>query len=179
MRSLSEKEIDRILARGRMLSDRDITTMLDEFQKEQPEIYRAIYGEPSDAIAEDNPEMAGLYLELCFDIVWIYRKAFGKPPRPFGGEQWVLDSLTLLDAELKSLSDQIPMDQAFRSALQQRFLQRSIESGIQIELVRYLDREVQKYASFQRQRRCAIEITNSFLFVVVRLMDDLYSKKMS
>lgn len=34
MRSLSGKEIDRILARGRMLSDRDITTRLDEFQKE-------------------------------------------------------------------------------------------------------------------------------------------------
>jgi hypothetical protein len=54
--------------------------------------------------------MAGLYFELCFDIVWIYRKAFGKPPGPCGGQQWVLDSLALLDAELKSLSDDVPMD---------------------------------------------------------------------
>lgn len=123
--------------------------------------------------------MAGLYLELCFDIVWTYRKAFGKPPRPFGGQQWVLDSLTLLDAELKSLSDDVPMDEVFRSTLQQRLIQRSIESGIQIELIQYLEREVQNYASFKKQRRGAIEITRSCLFVVVRLMDDLYSKKES
>jgi len=179
MRSLSKQEIDAILARGRMLSDLEITAILDELQQQQPEIYRAIYGEPSDAIAECNPDMARLYLELCFDIIWIYRRAFAKPPRAFGGEQWVLDSLTLLDAELKSLSDDIPMNQAFRSRLQQRFVQRTIESGVQIELVQYLDSEVQDYASFQRQRRCAIEITNNFLFVVVRLMDDLYSKKKS
>lgn len=179
MRSLSDKEIERILARGRMLSDRDITTLLDEFQKEQPEIYRAIYGEPSDAIAEQNPEMAGLYLELCFDIVWIYRKAFGKPPRPCGGQQWVLDSLALLDAELKSLPDDVPMDEVFRSTLQQRLIQRSIASGIQIELIQYLEREVQNYASFKKQSRGAIEITRSCLLVVVRLMDDLYSKKES
>jgi hypothetical protein len=162
MRSLSKQEIDRILARGRMLSDLEITAILDEFQEEQPEIYRAIYGEPSDAIAEHNSEMASLYLELCFDIIWIYRRAFGKPPRASGGEQWVLDSLTLLDAELKALSNDIVMDQAFRSSLQQRFVQRTIESGIQIELVQYLDSEVQRYASFQKQRRCAMEITNNW-----------------
>ena len=46
-----------------MLLDREITAILDEFQKKQPEIYPAIYGEPSDRIAEQNPEMANIYLE--------------------------------------------------------------------------------------------------------------------
>ena len=177
MRLLSPKEIDRILALGRMLSDQEITTILDEFQEEQPEIYRAIYGEPSDDIAEQDPEMASLYLELCFDIIWIYRRAFGKPPKPLNKEQWVLDSLTLLDAELKSLCDDMPMNEVFRSTLQQRLIQRSIEAGIQTELIQHLEREVQNYASFKRQRRSAIDITRNWLFVFVRLMDDLYSKK--
>jgi len=177
MRQLTKKEIDRILARGKMLSELEITAILDEFQEEQPEIYRAVYGEPSDAIAEYNADMAGLYLELCFDIIWIYHKAFGKPPGASKGEPWVLDSLTLLDSELKSLSDAIPMEQAFRSSLQQRFVQRSIESGVQIELLQYLDQEVQQYASFKKARHSAIGVTNNFLFVVARLMDDLYGKR--
>jgi hypothetical protein len=179
MGSLSKREIDRIVAWGQMLSDPEITTILDEFQEEQPEIYRAIYGELSDAIAEENPEMAKLFLELCFDIIWIYRKAFGKPPIAPVGEEWTLDSLTLLNSELQSLSDDVPMDKAFRSRLQQRFVQRSIESGLQTELLQYLDKETRKYASFKRKRRAAIEITNNFLFLVVRLMDDQYSRNKS
>jgi hypothetical protein len=41
MRSLSDKEIERILARTDAVG-RDIRTLLYEFQREQPEIYRAI-----------------------------------------------------------------------------------------------------------------------------------------
>jgi hypothetical protein len=43
MRALSRKEIDRILAKGRILLDHEITAILDEFQEKQPEIYQAIY----------------------------------------------------------------------------------------------------------------------------------------
>ena len=55
MRALSKKEIDRILAKGRMLLDQEITAILDEFQKKQPEIYQAIYGEPSDSYCRAEP----------------------------------------------------------------------------------------------------------------------------
>ena len=177
MRALSKKEIDRILAKGRMLLDQEITAILDEFQKKQPEIYQAIYGEPSDAIAEQNPEMANIYLELCFDVIWIYRSAFGKPPMVPDREQLVLNSLSLLDLELKSLSDEVLMDDAFRTNLQKRFIDRFVAAGEQIELLQYLDSEVRKYASFKRERSVAIDLTNIFLFMVVRLMDDMYNKK--
>ena len=73
MRSLSREDIDLILEQGKLLSDREITIILDEFQKEHPEIYELIYGEPSDDIAENNREMANLFLELCFDVIWVYR----------------------------------------------------------------------------------------------------------
>ena len=177
MRALSKKEINRMLAKGRTLSEQEITAILDEFQKKQPEIYQAIYGEPSDAIAEENPEMASMYLEWCFDVIWIYRSAFGKPPIVPDREQLVLNSLSLLDLELKSLSDEVLMDEAFRTNLQKRFIDRFIAAGEQIELLQYLDGEVRKYASFKRERSTVIDATNNLLFMVVRLMDDMYNKK--
>jgi len=177
MRPLSKKKINRMLAKGRTLSEQEITAILDEFQKKQPEIYQAIYGEPPDAIAEENPEMASMYLEWCFDVIWIYRSAFGKPPIVPDREQLVLNSLSLLDLELKSLSDEVLMDEAFRTNLQKRFIDRFIAAGEQIELLQYLDGEVRKYASFKRERSTVIDATNNLLFMVVRLMDDMYNKK--
>jgi hypothetical protein len=76
MTTLSRKEINRILTKGRMLSSQEVTEILDEFQKDQPDIYAVIYGEPSDAVAEENTDMANFCLDLCFDIIWIYREAF-------------------------------------------------------------------------------------------------------
>jgi hypothetical protein len=101
MRLLSKKEINRIRTDGKRLSSEQITAILDEFERDQPEIYRTIYGEPSDAIAEENPDMAKLYLDLCFDIIWIYRNAFGKPPKIPDRQKLILNSLSLLDTELK------------------------------------------------------------------------------
>ncbi len=130
---------------GRMLSERETTSLLDEFQEEQPEIYQAIFGEPSDAIIEENRDMASLFLDLCFDIIWIYRKAFGKPPKTVKGEQRVLDSLSLLDTELKSLFVDIPMNEKLRLKLQERFVKRSLDAGFQMDLLEVLDTEVRKY----------------------------------
>ena len=95
--------------------------------------------------------MADIYLELCFYVIWIYRSAFGKPPIVPDREQLVLNSLSLLDLELKSLSDEVLMDDAFRTNLQKRFIDRSVEAGVQIELLQYLDGEVRKYASFKEE----------------------------
>ena len=63
----------------------------------------------------------------------------------------VLNSLSLLDLELKSLSDEVLMDDAFRTNLQKRFIDRFVAAGVQIDLLQYLDGEVRKYASFKEE----------------------------
>ena len=177
MRVLSKNEIDEMIFQGKSLSETEITAILDEFEKDQPEIYRAIYGEFSDGIMQENQDMGNLFLDLCFDIIWTYRKAFGKPPRIKNGEEWLMTSLSLLDAELKSLTDEIPMEEKFRNKLQERFVNRAIESGVQMALLKYLDIAVEKYASFKKERLSTVHVTNNLLFVIARLIDDLYNMK--
>ena len=176
LRTLSKNEINQILLQGRDLSEGEVTSILDEFETQQPEIYQAIFAELSDGIAEVNQEMANLFLDLCFDIIWLYRKAFGKPPAINKREEWLTNSLSLLDAELKSLCEYRPMHDSIRTNLQRRFVKRSRASGVQMSLLEHLDREVEKYASFKKERQSAIQVTNNLLFVIVRLMDELYTK---
>ena len=176
MEQLPKQKIERILFAGKLLTDLEITVILNEFEKEQPDIYRAIYGEFSDAIAEENVDMSRIFLELCFDVIWIYRKAFGKPPKGSKTKQTVIDSLTLLNPELQALCDDVPMHGKLRRNLQDRFVTRSLAAGVQLELLQVLSDEVDKYASFKKERVCAVQITSSLLFVIVRLMDDLYCR---
>ena len=176
METLSEHQTMDIISQGRSASEHVITGMLDEVEKDHPGLYRFIYGEPSDAIAEINQDMANLYLDLSCDVLWFFIKGFGKPPI-IASEKWTQRQIALIDSELKSLTDEIPMTEKIRENLQDRFVKRSIESKIQVELMVYLNSEVAKYASFKMPRVKASQITRNFLFVLVRLMGDLYSSK--
>ncbi len=175
MRILKKSEVEDIISRSKKVPEYKITAILDELEKKHPEIYRIIYGEPSDAVATINKDMANLYLDLSFDVVWVFREAFGKLPKVNNKEQCVLSKASLLDAELKSLTKEIPMDDNFRGNLQERFVKRSFESKIQMELLQYLEDEVMKYASFDKKRAAAVKLTTNLLFVLVRVMGDLYN----
>ena len=174
MRVLEQREVEGIISQGKKAPEYEITAILNELEKEHPGIYRVIYGEPSDAIATVSKDMADLYLELSFDVVWVFRKAFGKPPEVNNEEQWVFRKLSLIDAELKSITKEVSMNDKFRKNLQERFVKTSFGSKIQLELLQYLENEVTKYASFDKKRAIASHLANNLLFVLVRLMGDLY-----
>ncbi len=177
MKILDQVQVQDIISQGRSAPGYVITAMLDEIEADHPGIYRIIYGEPSDAIAVINKEMANLYLDLSCDVIWLFIKAFGKPPTIKNEEKWALEHLSLIDAELKSLTNEIPMNGKFRRNLQNRFVKRSFESKVQLELLQYLDDKVSKYASFKKARSTASHVTSNLLFVLVRLMGDLYNTK--
>jgi hypothetical protein len=175
VRTLSKSEVSGFVQEGRKLSDKEGTAILDQFERNQPQMYQAIFGELSDGIAEENLDMANLFLDLCFDIILVYRMAFGNTPATSRDNSWFNKKVALLDAELKSLNNEDPMSSKFKQDLSNRFIERSIEAGIQLELLQHLDEQVRNYASFKAPRKKAIHVTNNLLFVVVRLMDDIYS----
>ncbi|WP_289023750.1 hypothetical protein [Desulfobacter postgatei] len=174
MRYLEKIEVEEIVAKGRASSEQEITEMLDALEEKHPYIYQFIFGEPSDGIAMINMDMANLYLDLSCDVIWVFNTVFGRLPELKNEEDCVLGHLSKIDAELKSITEEIRMDQKFRTKLQKRFVKQSLESKIQLNLLQYLESEVVKYASFKSARKKAISITNNLLFVLVRLLGDLY-----
>ena len=175
MRVLSKIEVSEFVQKGKTLSAKEGTSILDQFEKDQPQMYQAIFGELSDGIAEENIDMANIFLDLCFDIIFIYKMAFGNPPSKKRGENWFNEKVALLDAELKSLNNEDPISSKFKQRLNDRFVDRSVELGVQLELLQYLNEQVKNYASFKPSRKKSIHVSNNLLFVVVRLMDDVYS----
>lgn len=174
MRYIEKVEVEEIIAKGRASSEQEITKMLDALEEKHPYIYQFIFGEPSDGIAMINSDMANLYLDLSCDVIWVFNSVFGCLPEFKNEEDLVLGHLSKIDAELKSITEEIQMDEKFRTKLQKRFINQSLESKIQLNLLQYLESEVVKYASFKSARKKAISITNNLLFVLVRLLGDLY-----
>ena len=93
MRILDTNEVEDIVSRGTRLPDSKLGAILDELEKDHPGVYRVIYGEPSDAIAIVNKDMADLYLNLSFDVVWVFKDQFGKPPEVHDEERWGINQI--------------------------------------------------------------------------------------
>ena len=175
MRALSKNEIVKIIQEWKRLSEQEQDVIIDEFQKNQPYLYQAIFGPLSDGIAEESLNMAHFFLYRCLDIIFVYKKAFGNPSVKEMDEQWFINKTMLLNAELISLDSDISMNAKFRNRLNDRFLERSIDAGLQMELLQYLNEQVENYASFKHSRQKGVQLTNNLLFVFVRLLDDIYA----
>jgi hypothetical protein len=165
---LTKAQIDEGIRECKTLPDYQITKVLDQFEKKQKQIYRAIYKECSDSIAELNQDMSNLFLDLCFDIIWLYRKYYGQGRKVSSKE---LENLLVeVDLELKSYDPQSQIEEKFR----QRLLQHSFSRFSQYELMFYLKDEVEKYAAFRSSRAIAKVHTNNMLFLIITLMDKVY-----
>ena len=121
MEILSKNQTMDIISQGRSASERVITTMLDEIERNHPGLYQVIYGEPSDAIADINQDMANLYFDLSCDVLWFFFKGFGNPSA-VGSAEWTQNHIALIDAELKSLTNELPMSGKIRKNLQDSLL---------------------------------------------------------
>ena len=167
MQPLSEDQIKQGLEKSHQLSDGELTRILDSFEKKHPLVYEAIYGTLSDGIAEVNLDMSNLFLDLCFDIIWLYRQNYSEE-RSLTEEE-ATDLMAQMDTEFKVYDDS-SVEQRFREKL----IQRGMERFVQVDLMRHLAREVEKYANFKPTRKKAEVVTVWLLFTIVTLMDRTY-----
>jgi len=174
MKVLELAEVEDIVAMAKGVPESQLIAILDKWEEKHPEVYRIIYGEPSDAIANVNKDMANLYLDLSFDVLWVFGQRFGEAPEIDDEDRWVSSRLSLIDMELKSITKEFPMDSKIRGNLQERFVKSSLESSMQLGLLEYLGGRVMNYVSFDHKRAAASQLTNNLLFVLVRLVGDLY-----
>ena len=175
MKPLLDNKLLYFVKMGKKLSEMDGTVILDNFERNQPDLYQSMFGIFADGITETDNDMANFFLELCCDIIIGYKLAFGNITDMSKNADWLNKQSVLLNAELNSIDVNEPMNSKFKDHLNNRLVDRSIESGLQLELLKYLNDQVKDYASFKPSRRQAIHETNNLLFVVVRLMDDIYN----
>ncbi|MBE0435232.1 MAG: hypothetical protein IBX56_05440 [Methylomicrobium sp.] len=78
--------------------------------------------------------------------------------------------------QLLSIDKHSTMDGKIKKKLQNRLVSRTLEDTPQLALLNYLDTEIDDYASENPCRLEAGHVAKVMLFIVVRLLSNLYSR---
>lgn len=173
---LSEPELYEALHYAKSIDEENGAKILGQFQLEQTALAEIMFGMFPTFIAEQNQEMSYLFMDLCFDVLCVFQKAFGSLPSQNNMDYgWLQKQAGLLDAEFKSLVKEQQMDEQIRSKLQDRFVQRSLDETVQRGLVNFMNTAIDDFASEDASRAPAIKITQTMISIVIRLFSNLYS----
>ncbi|MGR9116002.1 MAG: hypothetical protein ACU85E_09565 [Gammaproteobacteria bacterium] len=176
MHELTDRELYQALEYVKSIDEETGKKILIQFEAEHTVLFRMLFNIVPMLIAEQNREMANLFMDLCFDVICVYKKAFGEPPQNSHDPNWLEKQTALLDAELQSLIPGQALDEKIRTKLQERLTKHSDEETCQRGLIKFLYEAIDDFASECPSRVPAIKITQAMILVVVRLFSNLYSR---
>lgn len=176
MHELTESELYHALEYAKSIDDVTGRTIIEQFQLDQPGLAETVFYVFPAIIAGANMDMSHLFMDLCFDVLCVYQKAFGPLPSQKNMDlEWLEKQVMLLDAELQSLMTDKHMDEKIREKLQDRLRQRSLDETEQRGLVSFMNAAIDDFASESPSRVPAIKATQTMIFVVIKLFNNLYS----
>jgi hypothetical protein len=176
MRELDGSELYQALNYAKRLDEEEVSEIIERFQLEQTALSQVVFNVFPAVIAEQNQDMSYMFLALCFDVLCVFQKAFGPLPSQEGMDfNWLEKQAMLLEAELQSLLKEREMDEKIRARLRNRFLQRSAQSSPQPVLVQFLNKAIEDFAAESPDRASAVSVTQTMIFIVVQLFDNLYN----
>ena len=149
--------------------------IMSQFEADQPMLFQTIFGIFPSIIADQNQDMANLFMDLCFEVICVYQKAFGDTPKFIDDPTWMERQAILLETEFQSLMQNQPIDETKSRKLYDRFVKHN-ENPVQIGLVKFLNESIDEFASYNISRVPAIGFTQAMIFVVVKLLNSLYDK---
>ncbi len=101
MHELSEQELYQAIAFAKSIDEEFGAKIIEQFQLEQAALAQAIFGLFPQAIAEQNEDMAYLFMDLCFDVLCVFQHAFGPLPSQADMDyDWLDKQAVLLDARI-------------------------------------------------------------------------------
>jgi hypothetical protein len=177
MRELTDKELYQALQYAKSLDETAGQTILQQFQTDQTAFAQTIFGVFPSVIAERDQNMAHLFMDLCFDVICVFKHAFGAlPDQRSMGMDWLEKLATLLDTELQAFMPGNQLDEKFRTKLQDRFTDRLINSNSQAGLVKFMDESISEFVSENTADAQAVRTTRTMIFVVIQLFCILYDQ---
>ncbi len=162
MQELTDKQLYEALRFAKSQDEQAGQVILERFQTNQPAFAQTLFGVFPSVIAEQDQDMAHLFMDLCFDVIAVYEHAFGKvPEQRILGNHWFEEKAILLDQEMK-----VAMGQAKPNTSPN-----SLDQEHQKGLVGFLHATVD-------QQPCAsgaaVRLTKTMIFTTVQLFDVLY-----
>jgi hypothetical protein len=148
MHELTDRELYQALEYAKNIDEDAGRKIIEQFELEQTALAQIIFGIFPPVIAEENQEMSYLFMELCFNVLCVFQKAFGHLPSQNNVDiDWLEKQAVLLDAELQSLIKDKYMDDKIRLKLHERFLSRIIKDNPQMGLVNFMNAAIDDFVS--------------------------------
>ena len=174
MHELTNKELYEAIEYARNIDEETGRSVMEKFQIEQPALAQTIFNIFPSLIAQQNQEMANMFMELSFDTLCVYQHAFGHAPTQT--EECLERQTALLDAEFQALITENQMNPKIRKKLKNRFSERAFNEVTQLRLIEVMNESIDDYASESTSRVPFIKFTQTMLFTVIRLFSNLYSQ---
>jgi hypothetical protein len=174
MHELTDQELYEAIEYARNIDEETGRSVMETFQAEQPALAQTIFNIFPSLIAQQNQEMANMFMELSFDTLCVYQHAFGHAPTQT--EEWLERQTALLDAEFQALIPENQMNPKIREKLQSRFSERAFNEVTQLRLIEVMNESIDDYASESTNRVPFIKFTQTMIFTVIRLFSNLYSQ---
>jgi len=175
MHVLTDKELYEAIEYARNIDETNGRKVMESFQVEQPALSQTLFNIFPSLIAQQNQDMANVFMELTFDAICVYQYTFGKVP--IQTEEWLERQVALLDAELQSLNPNKHMDTKIRGKLTDRFSDRAIDDITQVKLIEVMNESIDDYAAESTDRIPYIKFTQTMMFAVIRLLSKLYNQQ--
>lgn len=176
MQELTDRALYQALEYAKSIDENTGRQIIEQFQLDQPAFAQTIFGEFPAVIAGQDQSMAHLFMDLCFDVICVFEHAFGRlPAQNAMGFDWLEKSAAFLDTELQALMTEQPMDTKIRDKLQNRFLDRVINSNSQTGLVNFMNASIDEFAAENSQRVKATRISQTLIFVTIQMFESMYA----
>lgn len=80
MHERTTQELYHAIAYAKSIDEEADEKIPEQFQIEQTGIAQAIFDIFPSVISEENEEMSYLFIDICFDVLFVFQKAFGPLP---------------------------------------------------------------------------------------------------
>lgn len=183
LHELVERELYEALEYARSLDEETAKRMLIQFEIDQPVFSSTLFSVFPSIIGDQSGEEKYRYLahhfaDLCFDVLCVYQKAFGKMPRTFEDDSsWIETQIHLLDKELSPLLESSRISDKAAKKMREDFFRPKEGEFIQTGLVEFMNMAVDHFAeeSGEEYHDSILDLTKTMLFVVVRMFNNLYT----
>lgn len=177
MHELTDRELYQALQYAKSQDENAGRAILQQFQSEQSALAQTIFGVFSALIADKDRNLANLFMDLCFDVICVFRHAFGSlPNQKVLNMEWLQNTAALLDAELQAFMPGNQMDTKFRDKFQNRFTERLIDSNAQTGLLKFMDEAISEYIAVSPADPEAVRTTRTMIYVVIQLFCAIYDQ---
>jgi hypothetical protein len=177
MHELVEQELYAALRYAKTVDEDQGKRLMIQFEIDQPVLFQTLFNTFASIIGDRHAELSHLFMDLCFETLCVYQHSFGKMPKMQSDPNFMERQIALVDKELKPLLTHKTADFKRSQRMKEKFFGEKDGETTQHGLVRFLNQSIDEYVSDDSScDEASVEMTKTMIFVVVRLLNNLYSK---